>query len=163
MKRQTWLLLALGVAVAALALSKTKKGGEVVRSITDWVMPKAGQQFAPMFAAAENKYQLPRNILARMAQQESGYNPAAKSGAGAVGIMQIIPRWHPGVDPTNAAASIDYAGKYLRSLFLQTGTWPLALAAYNWGIGNLKSKGIANAPAETRNYVASITRDVGLA
>ncbi len=163
MTRQGWLLVALGAAVVLFAGSRTKQGAAVVQRLTDWVMPEAGKQYAGQFAAAESRYGLPRNILARMAQQESSYNPAAKSRAGAVGLMQIVPKWHPTVNANDPAASIDYAGRYLRSLYLQLGTWPLALAAYNWGIGNLKAKGIAAAPLETRNYVAAISHDVGLA
>lgn len=162
MTRQGWLLTLLGAAVALFAFTKTKQGAAAVIRVTDWVMPAAGQKYAAAFAAAEKKYGLPRNILARMAQQESSYKPDVISPAGAVGLMQIVPKWHPGVNPNDPLASIDYAGKYLASLFRQTGTWPLALAAYNWGIGNLKTYGMAKAPKETREYVAAITRDVGL-
>ena len=47
----------------------------------------------------------------------------------------------------------------MRQLFNATGTWQHALAAYNWGIGNLKRLGFSKAPLETRNYVATIAGD----
>lgn len=50
-----------------------------------------------------------------------------------------------------------------RHLYRQTGDWAQALAAYNWGIGNVRRKGLAAAPAETRNYYAGILADIGLA
>ena len=87
-------------------------------------------------------------------------------------MMQIIPRWHPSLDPGDAAAderaaldpfqAMDYAAKYLSSLQRQFGTWKLALAAYNWGPGNLAKNLHAPGrwPAETLAYVAEITADV---
>jgi len=111
--------------------------------------------------AAEDEQGIPRNMLARLLYRESGFRPEVISGeikspAGAVGIAQIIPRYHPKVDPTDAVASIWYAAYYLKTLKDQFGTWDMALAAYNWGPGNLKQKGYAEAPLETRQYVAYI-------
>jgi len=87
-------------------------------------------------------------------------------------MMQIVPKWHPGVNVTDLDPRDDivYAGKYMRENHDRFGTWSKALAAYNWGPGNL-SKAITEhgdtwldrAPQETRNYVANITRDVGIA
>jgi hypothetical protein len=67
------------------------------------------------------KYNIPPSILAALLGKESGYQKrwmgTAANSAGAVGIAQIIPRWHPthtpGLDP---AADIDYAAKYLREI-----------------------------------------------
>jgi soluble lytic murein transglycosylase-like protein len=67
-----------------------------------------------------------------------------------------------GIDPLDPAQAIPAAGAYLRRLYDATGTWSKALAAYNWGIGNVQRKGLAAAPAETRAYVAQITGDTGV-
>ncbi|HHJ14276.1 MAG TPA: lytic transglycosylase domain-containing protein [Gammaproteobacteria bacterium] len=115
------------------------------------------------FREAERRYGLPPNILVRMAQQESNFDPNAVSPAGAVGLMQIVPKWHPTVDPRDPFASIDYAGRYLRQLYDRFGNWPEALAAYNWGPTVLERKGLDQAPRETRRYVAAIAGDLGLA
>lgn len=126
-----------------------------------WAIPVRGRKFAALFQAAERAHGLPRDMLARMAQQESSFNPKAVSPAGAQGLMQIVPRWHPGIDPFNVEQSIFYAGKFLAANYKRFGTWPLALAAYNWGPGNVaKIKDPARWPEETRSYVAKITRDV---
>ena len=46
------------------------------------------------------------------------------------------------------------------SFWTSTGsTIPTALAAYNWGMGNVDRAGVNNAPLETRNYVARIMGD----
>ena len=37
------------------------------------------------------------------------------ASAGAVGIAQLMPQYHPGVDPNDPEASIMYAGQYLEA------------------------------------------------
>jgi hypothetical protein len=78
------------------------------------------------------------DIFERQIQQESGFNPAAFNvGSGATGIAQIIPAFHPNVDPNDPIASLDYAATWLVSLRRQFGSYAKALAAYNWGPGNV--------------------------
>lgn len=122
----------------------------------------------PTFDQASATYGLPENLLARVAYQESHFRQDIISGktvssAGAVGIMQLVPKWHPNVNPLDPFDAIPYAARYLRQLFNQFGSWELALAAYNWGPGNLKKDLTGKAwPQETINYVNDIAGDVGL-
>lgn len=137
-----------------------------------WQMPERGMAYAADIAQAENTYDIPHNLLARVAYQESRFRPDIISGqtessAGAQGIMQIVPKWHPGVNPLNPPEAIAYAGKYLKKLHMQFGQWDKALAAYNWGPGNLgkaiKTYGdnwLYAAPTETQNYVIQIVEDI---
>lgn len=128
-----------------------------------------GAPYAGMLAQAEADYGIPSMMLARLAYQESRFRLDIISGqkvssAGAVGIMQIVPRWHPDVNPLDVGASIRYAAKYLASLYRQFGSWELALQAYNWGPGNLSRylKGqIQTMPTETVNYSGQILADIG--
>lgn len=136
-------------------------------SLSTWVIPPAGKKFAEFFQRAEYINNLPRHLLAKMAQQESNYDPTAQSSAGAQGIMQIVPRWHPGVDPFNVPEAIAYAGTLLRKHFNKFGSWQKALAAYNAGPTKLQREisengvnWLANMPAETQMYVARISNDV---
>ena len=130
-----------------------------------------GAPYAPALANAEARYGIPSGLLARLAWQESRFRAdvvsgATVSGAGAVGIMQIVPKWHPGVDPRDPFASIDYAAKFLAGLYRQFGSWELALKAYNWGAGNVRAMlaGAKSEPLETRNYSSQILGDlVGVA
>lgn len=135
-----------------------------------WSIPTLGRRFADLFQRAEYTHGVPQHLLARMAQQESNYDPDAVSSAGALGIMQIIPRWHPGVDALNPAVAIDYAGSLLRRHFERFGSWSKALAAYNAGPTRLAKEistagvnWLAQMPAETQNYIARITADVRVA
>jgi len=138
--------------------------------IRAWRIPPKGQKYAPLFQAAEYQYGLPRFLLAKQAEQESAYDPEALSSANAQGIMQIVPRWHPGVDPYNPNDAIPYAASFMRDLYDRFGSWRMALAAYNAGPTALQRRIDANGdqwltfmPAETRNYVARITKDVPVA
>ena len=129
---------------------------------------KAGE-YLPLLNAAEDTYGIPRDLLVRQAYQESHFRPDIISGAtvspaGALGIMQIVPRFHPTADPLNVPAAIDYAAAFLRRLYDQFGSWSLALAAYNAGPGNVAKYGNTVPPfAETQNYVTSILADVNAA
>lgn len=104
----------------------------------------------------EQKYNIPPTMLYHIARVESDFNPDAVSHAGAVGLMQIVPRWHPDVDATDPHASIRYAGKYLHQLYKRFGTWGEALAAYNWGPTNLEEFGLFNAPPSTHDYMIEV-------
>ena len=53
------------------------------------------------------------DIFALQINQESGFNPTAGSTAGAQGIAQIMPQFHPGVDPWDPDASLNYAAQLM--------------------------------------------------
>lgn len=138
----------------------TKK---VVDIVAGW--REKGAKYLPILWAAEDKYGIPRDVLARLAYQESRFRDDIITGktvssAGALGIMQIVPKFHPGVDPLNVPAAIDYAGKFLAQQKKQFGSWSLALAAYNAGPGNVGKYGGIPPFTETRNYVSQILADV---
>jgi soluble lytic murein transglycosylase-like protein len=93
------------------------------------------------------------NLVAVIMQIESCGNPYARSGAGAIGLFQVMPdHFLPIDDPTapdtNAARGLDYLG---RSLSAAGNDVRLALAGYNGGIG-LISSGEWSWPAETVRY-----------
>lgn len=140
---------------------------EVKSALGLWAPPA---KYAMKISAAESAYGIPDGLLARVLWQECRWKPdvisgRVKSPAGAIGIAQFMPdtarEW--GVDPYDADSSIDGAGRYLRWLRRQVSSWAEALAAYNWGIGNIKKRGLSAAPAETRAYYTSILRDTGYA
>jgi len=137
-----------------------------------WVPPTTAAPYLADIAAAERQHDMPKNLMARLLYQESRYRQdiitgQLESSAGAQGIAQIIPRWHPGVNPLNPAEAIHYAAGYLSRLKDQFGDWQTALAAYNWGPGNVSNARqdygydwLDYAPTETRNYVTQIWGDI---
>ena len=132
-----------------------------------------GAQYLPLLHAAEDKYALPRDLLARIAFQESHFRPGIISGAikspvGAVGIMQLMPQFFPGAG-ADPAKDIDTAGRFLAKLYERFKDWQVAVAAYNWGQGNVHHEGVrdgdfvlADMPTETQNYVKQVFGDVPL-
>lgn len=130
-----------------------------------WNESMIPQQYLQAIRNAEAANGMPRNLLARQLWQESRYNPnAVNRWSGAQGIAQFMPATAAsfGIDAFNPYQAIDAAGRYMADLYGRTGSWLLALAAYNWGIGNLTRKGIQAAPTETRNYYSQILADIGM-
>lgn len=134
-----------------------------------WKYPARAAQYIPAIKIAEDKYGIPRDLLGRLLYQESRFrsdiiNKRSGNLKGAIGIAQIVPRWHPGVDPTDPYASIDYAGRYLSENYRRFRTWKGALIAYNWGPSAYaeflagKRKFI---PLESMNYYSQILGDTG--
>lgn len=165
-------LAPLGSVANDLAEGAQSVVDSIVNAVTPepWQLPAAGEPYRAAIEAAEARYAIPPMMLARLLYQESRFREDIISGrtvspAGALGIAQFMPATAAelGVDPLNVAQSIEGAARYLAQLYRSTGDWKLALAAYNWGIGNVQRKGIGAAPAETRAYVAGILGDVGLA
>jgi len=137
-----------------------------------WSPPAKAGPYLDDIAQAESDNGIPTNLLAREIQKESNWNPnAVNKRTGAQGLCQILPDTaaDPGYgvdpcDPTDPSDSIRFMGQYLGAMYRRTGTWSKALAAYNWGLGNVqKNPDQASWPAETRDYVATITTDVGVA
>lgn len=133
-----------------------------------WTPPETADKYLEEIARAERTHGLPRDLLARLIYQESRFRQdiitgKVQSSAGAQGIAQIVPKWHPNVDPLNPVESIHYAARYLKQLRDQFGDYRLALAAYNWGPGNVRKYGTQpdKWPTETKNYVSQILGDVG--
>lgn len=134
-----------------------------------WEPPAAAAPYLDAIRSAEDANGLPRYMLARLLYQESRYRQEVIDGrvtssAGAVGIAQFMPATARdfGIDPRDPWQSIDAAARYLSQLYRRFGNWREALAAYNWGQGNVAAKGVDAAPAETRSYFASILSDLGL-
>jgi len=128
------------------------------------------EQYAGIIAQAEARYSIPPDMLARLLYQESRYRAdiitgKVRSPVGALGIAQFMPATAAelGIDPLDPAQAIPAAARYLSSLYNRFGNWSEALAAYNWGQGNVARKGLEKAPAETRTYYTSILSDVNSA
>jgi len=99
-------------------------------------------------------------LLKGLVSQESGFNPSARSGAGAVGLTQLMPGTASALGVTNPldpAQSLQGGAKYLRQqLDRFGGDETLALAAYNAGPGAVQKYGGVPPYAETQNYVTSV-------
>ncbi len=130
--------------------------------------------FFPIFENALQKYNIPLE-LKYLPVIESALNPRAKSRVGATGLWQFMFNTAKGLDlkvnsyvdeRMDPAKSSEAAAKYLSELYARFNDWNLAIAAYNYGPGNIKraikASGYSNfwnligyLPKETANYVPS--------
>jgi len=105
------------------------------------------------------KYDISPMLLEAMVWQESRWNEAARSSAGARGLAQLMPGTARamGVDPDDPGANLEGGARYLR-MQLDTfgGDLEKALAAYNAGPARVVEAGGIPAIRETENYVAAI-------
>ncbi|WP_068013913.1 lytic transglycosylase domain-containing protein [Rhodoplanes sp. Z2-YC6860] len=114
---------------------------------------------AVLVAQANN---LPASFFTRLIRQESGFNPRVISSAGAQGIAQFMPGTASSrglADPFEPTGALAASAKYLAELVDQFGNLGLAAAAYNAGPKRVQDwiAKRTRLPAETRNYVYSIT------
>lgn len=114
--------------------------------------------FIPHARAAARKYGIPEDLFLRLVQQESGWNPTARSHKGATGLAQLMPGTAAklGVNPHDPVQNLNGGARYLRMMYNQFGNWTLALAAYNAGPGAVQKYGGIPPYRETRNYVRVI-------
>ena len=121
-------------------------------------------QYQGMIQAAATKCGVSTMLLSAMLKVESGFNPTAVSPAGAIGIAQFMPGTASkyGVNPWDAASSIDGMAHYVSDLQHQFGSWELAVAAYNAGPGAVSAAGNAVPNfTETQRYVENILNLIG--
>ncbi len=121
--------------------------------------------------ATAQQYGVDPSLALEVAQQESGLNRNAVSSAGAIGVFQLEPATAAmlGVNPYDVNQNIQGGIQYLAQMLAQFGgDVEAALAAYNWGPGNVSnamaaagSGWLSTAPAETQNYVQKILTALG--
>lgn len=115
---------------------------------------------------------IPTSLALAQAKAESGgkqYNSDGSlvtSSAGAIGVMQLMPGTAAqlGVDPTDATQNVQGGLSYLSQLFNQFGNWFDALAAYNWGPGNVQRAQAAGTayPTSVQAYANGILNNAGI-
>ncbi|MFP4273913.1 MAG: lytic transglycosylase domain-containing protein [Paracoccaceae bacterium] len=129
---------------------------------TKWASPGyRGSYRGPFLAVAREaarRHGIPEDLFLRLVEQESAWNPKARSHKGAMGLAQLMPQTARalGVDADDPAQNLDGGARYLKAQFRAFGTWRLALAAYNAGPAAVTRHGGVPPFRETRNYVRAI-------
>ena len=140
--------------------------------------PRGYSEYVTIYA---EKYGVPETLVYAVIRTESDFESGAVSGAGAVGLMQLMPstfKWltddmlfehlESGMlyDPET---NIRYGTYCLSYLYDRYGRWDLAIAAYNGGLGNVDEwleddryadgeGGLKRIPfKETRQFVSRVT------
>ncbi|HIJ85362.1 MAG TPA: lytic transglycosylase domain-containing protein [Magnetococcales bacterium] len=121
---------------------------------------QGGGKYDAIIQKASQKYGVDADLIRSVIKVESSFNPKAVSPAGAMGMMQLMPKTAKDLgvkNPFDAEENIMGGTAYLgRLLERYDGNVRSALAAYNWGMGNLEKKPMAAMPGETRQYVSRI-------
>ena len=125
--------------------------------------PRPRTPFNTIIQDASRRFGLDRSLLRAVIQAESDFNPNAVSSAGAVGLMQLMPRTalQYGVrNLTDPEANIHAGAQHLRGLLTRfNNNLTLSLAAYNAGEGAVANYGNQVPPyPETKQYVDRVLR-----
>lgn len=130
-------------------------------------------RFEALITAHARNYDLDPALLAAVVYTESRFRPDARSSAGAVGLMQLLPTTAQGIatrtggkrfvesDLLDPEINVRYGSWYLRSLVRRFGDLGTALAAYHAGptqVETWRNDGEGIAFPETRAYVDGVLR-----
>lgn len=118
-----------------------------------------------MIARAANEVGVDAGLLTALVESESGFNPAAVSAKGALGLTQLMPSTARslGVDnPLDPWQNLQGGAKYLQQMLTQFPDLRTALAAYNAGPGAVTRYGGVPPFPETRSYVDRIMARLGV-
>lgn len=122
------------------------------------------QGFEAIIARASNRYGVDAGLIKAVIKAESGFNPNAVSHAGAQGLMQLMPGTARGLgvnDSFDPEQNVMAGTRFLRDLLKRyNGNLDSALAAYNWGPGNVDRKP-EQLPRETRDYLVRVKQLIG--
>jgi soluble lytic murein transglycosylase len=156
----------VGVASAAIAV------GWVVRSEPDWYdRLRYPLRYDAIVRGHAANYGLDPALLAAVIYTESKFDAEARSEAGAIGLMQLLPDTAKGIamrtggdrfvvsDLLVPELNVRYGSWYLRHLLQRYGDERTALAAYHAGQGNVdawRAAGEEMAFPETRAYVEKV-------
>jgi len=113
----------------------------------------------PIISRASRKYGVDVGLIKAVIKAESDFNPQAVSHAGARGLMQLMPGTARSLgvgDSFDPEQNVMGGTRFLKDLLQRYGgNVDAALAAYNWGPGNV-DKRPDHLPQETRAYLTRV-------
>jgi len=119
------------------------------------------QAYEPIIRQASKAYGVEPELIRAVISAESNFRNESTSPKGAMGLMQLMPQTAKelGVrDAYDPRENIMGGTRYLKGLIERyRGDVPTALAAYNWGMGNVERRP-EQLPRETRVYIDRIQR-----
>ena len=162
------LIVLVGIAVlGAAALAIVRHQPDFVQRI------RYPLRYEAIVRGHADNYDLDPSLLAAVIYTESRFNANARSSAGAIGLMQLLPATARGIaERTGGDAfvvgdlyvpelNVRYGAWYLRHLLDRYGDERTALAAYHAGQGNVdrwRALGVGIQFPETRSYVSKVER-----
>lgn len=170
--RDTYLKVLVVASVVILALAGA--AAWAVESEPDWYLrTRFPLEYDLIVRGHAKNHDLDPALLAAVIYVESRFDPNARSEAGAVGLMQLLPETAKGIalrtggarfvvaDLRDPEINVRYGSWYLDHLLEHYDDTELALAAYHAGQGNVdrwRREGLGIAFPETRSYVDEVER-----
>jgi hypothetical protein len=150
-------------SVASAPVTAVAEAPQRLKIVTEGVKEQFFKKEVPFGSIIYNeakKNDIRPELVAAVVQAESRFKPTARSGAGAIGLMQLVPRtgkWMGAKDLTNPQQNIAAGAKYLKYLHGRfNGNETKIIAAYNAGEGNVRRFGGVPPFRETQKYVAKV-------
>jgi len=123
--------------------------------------PDRSEPYEPIIRQASKTYGVDEGLIRAVIRAESNFRNESTSPKGAMGLMQLMPKTAKDLgvrDAYDPRENIMGGTRYLKSLLDRYGgDVPTALAAYNWGMGNVE-RHPEKLPRETRVYIDRIQR-----
>jgi soluble lytic murein transglycosylase-like protein len=138
-----------GIGDGVAAISADDGGAAAAPASVDAIIQKASR-----------RYGIDGGLIKAVIKAESDFNPRAVSPVGAQGLMQLMPSTARGLGVTDAfdpEQNVMAGTRFLKDMLQRYGgNVDEALAAYNWGPGNVDRHGTDRLPRETRTYLATV-------
>lgn len=155
----------IGTDIPAATWRNFDNHGSVNNANPEITAPSSATTSAPpeiedLISRAAAEHGVAPDLIRSVIRTESAFDPRAVSPAGAQGLMQLMPETalELGVtNPLDPEQNVMAGTRYLRRLLNRyDGDIDHALAAYNWGMGNVDRHGLEQLPEETRNYLTRV-------
>lgn len=147
------------VTPASAAPTKENAPEEVPSVVRVRKVSDRARQYEPIIQQASQAYGVDPALIRAVIRAESNFKNESTSPKGAMGLMQIMPGTAKDLgirDAYDPLQNIMGGTRYLKSLLDRySGDVPTALAAYNWGMGNVERRP-EKLPRETRVYISRI-------
>jgi soluble lytic murein transglycosylase len=160
------------IVVCGAALLLGIVGAVIVRTEPDFYLrARYPLRYESVIRAHAETYDLDPALLAAVVYTESRFDADARSSAGAIGLMQLLPDTARGIavrtggdrfvvsDLLDPEINVRYGSWYLRNLIRRYGDVRVALAAYHAGQGNVdrwREQGVGIQFPETGHYVSKV-------
>jgi soluble lytic murein transglycosylase len=162
----------LGLVALLVAAGMASVAVWTVRTEPEWYQQlRYPLRYEAIVRTHAQNYDLQPTLLAAVIYTESKFDADARSGAGAIGLMQLLPETAEGIalrtdghkfavsDLYDPELNVRYGSWYLRNLLNRYDDVATALAAYHAGPGNVdewRHQGVGIQFPETRDYVDKV-------
>lgn len=138
---------------------RTSNVSKVRHNSKETATDRSAPDISEIIGQASDRFDVDPDLIRAVIRAESNFKPDATSPKGAMGLMQLMPETAAelGVrNPYNPSENVMAGTWYLKRLIDRyDGDVPTALAAYNWGMGNIERRP-DRMPEETKTYISRV-------